>query len=69
MAMSDYYACDRCGAKAFYDANLNYDMGNLDPITGDPKLDYVGSMAALCDKCCETHQVIIMEKGPAPNDW
>lgn len=24
MAMADYRWCDKCGCKAFYDANLNY---------------------------------------------
>jgi hypothetical protein len=61
MAYADYYHCDVCDAKAFYDANLNYDMGDLDS-EGNPKLDYVGSMKVLCDKCSETHEIVINER-------
>lgn len=28
MAFSDYRLCDRCGNKAFYDSNLNYEWGS-----------------------------------------
>ena len=27
MAAADYRLCDRCGGKAFYDANLSYEHG------------------------------------------
>lgn len=69
MAMSDYRACDVCGGKAFYDAELDYDMSNLHPATGDPKLGYVSSMAVVCDKCEETHVAVVIEKSKASTDW
>jgi hypothetical protein len=62
MAMADYRLCDRCGNKAFYDSNLNYDFDNCDPVTGEPKLDRVGDMAVLCDACAKTYEVIIRLK-------
>ena len=61
MAVSDYYLCDVCGGKCFYDSNLNYDFENRNE-RGDPKLDYVGDMAAICEKCAETHEIVINER-------
>lgn len=69
MAMSDYRQCDVCGGKAFYDAELDYEMSNPHPKTGDPKLQYVSSMAVVCDKCEETHVAVVIEKSKAPSDW
>ncbi len=58
MAMADYYCCDLCGDKAFYDADLNYDdEGNL---------GYVGDMEVICTDCAKTHEVIIREKSTTP---
>jgi hypothetical protein len=62
MATADYYLCDVCGTKCFYDANLNYDFSKLDPVTRMPKLDYVGDMAAICDECAKTHMVVIVKR-------
>lgn len=31
MALADYRLCDVCEGKAFYDANLNYDIGRRGP--------------------------------------
>lgn len=56
MAMADYYLCDVCGGKCFYDANLNYER---DPVTDELKLDYVGQMAAICDECVKTHCILV----------
>lgn len=69
MAMSDYRLCDACGGKAFYDAELDYDMGNLNPETFEPKLQMVSSMAVVCDKCEETHVAVVIEKSPSPANW
>jgi len=33
MAGIDYYSCDVCKAKTFYDAVLNYDRENFHPVT------------------------------------
>ena len=48
MAGADYYSCDKCGRKTFYDAEVNYDG--------------LGSMAALCEDCDKTHAAIIVER-------
>lgn len=68
MAGADYYHCDLCGCKAFYDANLNYDYENCDPETYAPKLERVGAMKVLCDDCAKTHDVIIQAKGAEHGD-
>lgn len=31
MALADYRLCDVCDSKAFYDANLNYEIGGKGP--------------------------------------
>jgi hypothetical protein len=51
MAGADYYSCDICGCKTFYDAQLDYDDN------GD--LPRVGDMKVLCNECAETHRVVI----------
>lgn len=61
MAGGDYRSCDVCGNKAFYDTDCDYDSRKIDS-DGNPKLGRVGSMKVLCDKCSETHVVIIMKK-------
>ena len=61
MALSDYRLCDVCSSKAFYDANLNYDMDLIDK-NGDPKLERVGDMKVICDSCAKTHEVVIDRK-------
>jgi len=73
MAVSDYYLCDLCGNKCFYDANLNYKFDSkTNPIAEDKRvrgthisLDYCGDMGALCLNCAKTHEVVIM---PLKND-
>ena len=59
MAGADYWRCDVCGGKAFYDAPLNYDDhthmrddGVLLPLG-------CGDMAALCEDCAKTHEVVV----------
>ncbi len=69
MAMADYRLCDNCGAKAFYDANLNYEFAE-DPdvgasVVGVPrsaKLDYLGDWAVLCDDCAKEYKTAIVRK-------
>ena len=57
MAMADYYLCDKCGSKTFYDANLHYE--------DDEKRGYwlfgAGDIAVLCVNCAKTHRVKIVE--------
>lgn len=78
MAACDYYSCDVCGGKCFYDANLNYETpdrngndswGNRinpeDLMRGQThKLDYAGDMAAICRDCAKTHEVIVRRIEP-----
>ncbi len=65
MAMADYRWCDKCGCKAFYDANLNY---NFEAEKGDCvheadySLDFLGDWAVLCKECSKTHECIIKTK-------
>ena len=68
MAMADYYLCDVCGGKAFYDANLNYDFDNRDPATGWPKLDYVASIAVVCDDCADKFEAVVIPKKETAHD-
>lgn len=59
MAMADYHLCDNCGAKTFYDANLE-GFHNAD---GDWLYGWEGVAGyrafALCSACSETHEIII----------
>jgi hypothetical protein len=65
MALADYYLCDVCGCKCFYDSNLNWEWPTKDnPIPAEElvkdtnlKLDYCGDMAAICRKCSMTHEI------------
>jgi hypothetical protein len=54
MAGCDYYSCDICGKKTFYDANLNYDEEN--------KLIGVGYIKVICIECAKTNKVIIINE-------
>lgn len=74
MAAADYYLCDVCNAKCFYDANLNYEsrdkngndswgnyIGDYEFVRGTThKLDYTGDMAAICRDCAKTHKVVVI---------
>ena len=76
MAVADYYQCDVCGSKCFYDAHLNYEWpdkngndswGNHIPASEmmlgtNYKLDYCGDMAAICRDCLATHEIVVREK-------
>lgn len=64
MALADYYLCDVCDAKTFYDANLSYDFkgGNVNP-NGTPwPVGNVGWMTVLCKECAKSHSVEVMPK-------
>lgn len=60
VASADYYLCDVCGKKTFYDAPLSYDDNN-----GNPEINKrwpdgdVGDMAVICKECSKTHTVIV----------
>ena len=62
MAMADYHLCDNCGAKTFYDANL-------DGFTGPDGMWLYGTEGfagyrafALCKSCELTHEICIVRK-------
>lgn len=68
MAKSDYYLCDVCDEKCFYDANLNwnsYDPTEDEWVRGYPglSLDYCGDIAAICRNCAKTNEIRIVSKG------
>ena len=57
MAAADYRLCDKCGAKCFYDANLNYDFTEY----GDTGLYNLGDWSCICKECSKTHKTVITE--------
>lgn len=67
MAAADYYLCDGCGCKTFYDANLPYgDWGDdmeANPRTGHPWPDSgegIAWMFVLCPDCePRVHELIL----------
>ncbi len=71
MAFADYYLCDVCEAKCFYDSNLNWELNTKsDPIPKDQwvrghlgmKLDRCGDMKCICRDCAKTHVCQVVEK-------
>jgi hypothetical protein len=65
MALADYYLCDVCECKTFYDAVCEFDQYNQNPNTGHPWPNGdVGYMVVLCKDCAATHSVTITEKTP-----
>lgn len=72
MAMADYYLCDVCGGKAFYDANISDQRytGRFDPDEFDPDWGVV-EMKVLCPDCAKTHCVEVRKRdeAPAPAPW
>ena len=60
MALADYKQCDRCGAKAFYDANISdpHYVATWDPSEDTPPI----GLAVLCAKCNETHEAVIRKR-------
>lgn len=62
MASADYYKCDVCGAKTFYDAECSYKIDAIDAENEKPLLYGVGQMRVLCQKCTETKRVVIVDK-------
>jgi len=65
MAAADYYLCDVCGSKTFYDGGLQYE-DYYEKIKDSFGVDHpwpngVGDMAVLCEKCALTHEVKIVK--------
>ena len=61
MAGVDYYSCDACGPKTFYDADLQYHE-NENPVTHHPWPDGVGEMLVLCPSCAKDNKIIIINR-------
>lgn len=61
MAGGDYYSCDVCHGKTFYDSELDYQELDVDPWFFLPG---VGEMKVICKKCAESHEVIVIRKVP-----
>jgi len=60
MALSDYYLCDVCDRKTFYDAEVQY----KNDITQERNLPVgVGDMRVLCPECATQYDIIIAKKG------
>lgn len=59
MAMADYKLCDRCGNKAFYDANV-HDPHYVAMYEPDENVEPC-AVAALCSECAKTHHLEIEE--------
>lgn len=62
MASSDYYLCDVCNSKTFYDAEVHYDAMNSHPVTHALLPDNVGDMAVICERCAQTFKVAVVAK-------
>lgn len=64
MAAADYYLCDICGSKTFYDADLSYNSfrdGQENPETHHPWPDGdIGWMTVICGECAKTNNVVIV---------
>ena len=65
MAGGDYYACDKCGGKTFYDADLQYgEHGDMleNPETKHPWPDgHIGGMAVICPTCAKEYKIEIVK--------
>ena len=60
MAASDYWKCEVCGAKAFYDASIDWETTNI-----GKDADYwvaTDALMALCEGCHKTHTLIVQKR-------
>jgi hypothetical protein len=61
MAMCDYYLCDVCGQKCFYDAGIaEYDENERYLLSG-----LAVDIAAICESCAKTHKCIVVKREEA----
>lgn len=51
MAGADYYSCDGCGRRTFYDAGI-----------AESYPDRVGQMIVICPDCAKTMKVVLQKK-------
>jgi hypothetical protein len=63
MAGKDYFWCDVCKRnKCFYDAQLDYRSGRVSERTGKEVPGNSADVAAICDSCIKTHEIVIRER-------
>jgi hypothetical protein len=63
MAEKDYFWCDVCKRdKCFYDAQLDYRSGRVSERTGKEVPGNSADVAAICDSCIKTHEIVIQER-------
>jgi hypothetical protein len=60
MAASDYYLCDLCERKAFYDSNIE-DPRYVATYNTDTGYEPIG-IAVLCSECNKTHKCVVVER-------
>ena len=57
MAAADYYLCDVCHCKTFYDAHVDYDS-----VDYDSSGNGVGDMKCICPACALEYRVAIVRR-------
>jgi hypothetical protein len=62
MAMADYYLCDQCGGKTFYDTGLDWRYEDDEGNDCEANLRGVGDMVVICEKCAAKFEVVVMPK-------
>lgn len=60
MAASDYYLCDICHSKAFYDADIT-DPHYFAAFEVNPDVNPIG-ITAICEECNKTHKCVVIER-------
>lgn len=72
MARADYWLCDVCDGKSFYDANLDWDYAreknSVRPDDGRMIPVGAGDMAVICVQCAKTHKVVVKMKAAPTGD-
>lgn len=63
MALADYYLCDLCGCKTFYDSRLNYSDEKCNPNSGHPWPNGdIGYMIVMCKECSKKYSIKVIKK-------
>jgi hypothetical protein len=62
MARADYWLCDICDCKTFYDAGLRYDECRHRS-DGKRLPSGVGDMLVICEECAKSYRVDIETRG------
>jgi hypothetical protein len=69
MAGADYYSCDKCGCKTFYDADLSYTLTNNKWENPNPRDEWnampdgnVGDMMIICKDCAKKYKIVMRAK-------